>query len=48
MKKVEIGYDALSSTFAISRYTNLIISDLHAELPPLDVKFNLKEKDENV
>ena len=34
--------------FSISRYTNLIISDLHAELPHLDVKFNLKEKDENV
>ena len=48
MKKVENSYDTFSSIFSISRYTNLIISDLHAELPHLDVKFNLKEKDENV
>ena len=44
IQKVESGFDALSSTFAISRYANLIISDLHAELPHLDVKFNLKTK----
>jgi len=48
IQKVENGYDALSSTFAISRYANLIISGLHAELPHLDVKWNLKEKDNNV
>lgn len=45
IQKVDKGYDALSSTFAISRYANLIISDLHAELPHIEVKFNLKERD---
>lgn len=45
IQKVDIGYDVLSSTFAISSYANLIISNLHAELPHLKVKFNLKKKE---
>lgn len=43
IERIDKGYDALSSTYAISNYANLIISGLHKELPHVEFKLKLVE-----